>query len=74
MTRKMEFRDVVGEFEVLNIEIGVVLGDALEKINGPLARNIVRDGDVFNRHSFQDRGKDVIRADVAIPFSASEVR
>lgn len=30
MTRKMEFGDIVREFKILNLEVGVVLGEMVE--------------------------------------------
>ena len=65
MTGEMEFRDVVGEFKILNVEIRVVLGETFEMIDRPLAGNIIGNGDVLNSDIFQDRGENVICIDVA---------
>ena len=42
----MEFWNKIGELEVLNIKIGVVLRDLFEVMNRPLARNVIRDNNI----------------------------
>lgn len=65
VTRKVKFRDIVGEFKIFHIEVGMVLGETFEVMNRPLAGNVVRDGDTFNSDVLQDRGEDVVCINVA---------
>lgn len=67
MTGEVEFGDIVREFETLKIKIGVVLSKTFEVVDRPLAGDIIRDDNVFDRYVFQDRGENVVRIDVAVP-------
>lgn len=69
VARKMEFWNEVGELQVLDIEIGVVVGNSLEMMNGPFACNIVRDDDIADSEPFQDRRDNVIRVYVSVRWS-----
>ena len=60
VTRKMEFWDQVGELEVINIQVRVVLGKTFEMMNRPFASNVVRNHDVTNSDVFEYRRNDVV--------------
>jgi hypothetical protein len=67
----MKFWNQVGELEVVDIEVGVVVKKTAEVMDGPFASDVVRNNDVANGHTFQHRCDDIIRVDVSNPCSES---
>ena len=60
----MEFRNEIREMEVLDVEIGVIVGNPFEMVNRPFASNIIRDDDVWDGEAPQHRRNDIIHIDV----------
>ena len=64
MARKVEFRDQVGEVEVINIKVQVVLGKTFEMIDGPFTGDVIGNNDITNCRVFQHGGDDIICVDI----------
>ena len=62
----MEFWDEVRKIEVLDAEIGVVVGESFEVVDRPLAGDIVRDNHLADSDPFQHGCHDIIRVNIPI--------
>ena len=70
VTGEVEFRNQIGELEVVHVDVWVVLGETFEMVNRPFTRDVIRDHDVANGRTFQHRCNNVIH--VYVPGQLSE--
>jgi hypothetical protein len=62
----MELGNEIRDSEAVYIKIGVVLQSPLEMMNGPLARNVIRDGDIGDSDILQHRRDNIICVDITV--------
>ena len=70
VTGKMEFWDQVGELELINVQVRVVLGETIEMMDQPFTGNVVRNHNIVNGDTLQYRCNDVVH--IYVPRQLSE--